>query len=244
MIKMICITFVLFFTFIQGQTTEEMIDHAINLYTTRHLTKNNLMKSYEILTDIVQKDPDNLRAHYELSRVCYLLGDEQINKEDKLRFYEEGIIQGKKAIELDKNSVWAHFWYMVNLGRSGQTRGVLNSLELVPTIKKEIELILKIDPQHTGALAAAANLYYALPKLMGGDLNKSIAYLNQALALDSNYTVLYVDMAKVYIKKKDYEKARWYLNRVLTIQKPTYEADYLLEDKPHALKLLEQIKDK
>jgi len=87
-------------------------------------------------------------------------------------------------------------------------------------------------------------LYYELPGLMGGNLNKSIEYLNRAIAIDSNYTILYVDMAKVYIKKKDYEKARWFLNKVLEINSPTYEADYILDDRPEALKLLEQIKDK
>jgi hypothetical protein len=51
-------------------------------------------------------------------------------------------------------------------------------------------------------------------------------------------------MAKVYIKKKNYEKARWYLNRALEITTPTYEADHVLDDKPEALELLEEIKDK
>jgi Tfp pilus assembly protein PilF len=68
--------------------------------------------------------------------------------------------------------------------------------------------------------------------------------LNKGIALDSNYTLLYVDMAKVYIKKKNYEKARWYLNRALEITTPTYEADHVLDDKPEALALLEEIKDK
>ncbi|MEO0096029.1 MAG: tetratricopeptide repeat protein [candidate division WOR-3 bacterium] len=232
------------FILIYAQTTDELIDQAIQLYESRHLNKDNLKNSYEILSGIVEKEPDNLRALYELSKVCYLMGDTQDKKDDKLKFYNKGIEYGKKAINIDKNSVWAHFWYMVNLGRSGQTKGVLNSLGLVPDIKKEIDIILKLDPKHTGAMDAGAMLYYELPGLMGGNLNKSLEYLNRALAIDSNYTILYVDMAKVYIKKKDYEKARWFLNKVLKIQNPTYEADYILDDKPEALKLLEQIKDK
>ena len=49
---------------------------------------------------------------------------------------------------------------------------------------------------------------------------------------------------KVYIKKKDYDKARWYLNRALEISTPTYEADHVLDDRPEALELLEEIKDR
>jgi tetratricopeptide (TPR) repeat protein len=114
----------------------------------------------------------------------------------------------------------------------------------VPTVREEIETVLEIDPEHTGALDAQAMLYYELPGLLGGNLNKSMEALNKGIALDSNYTLLYVDMAKVYIKKKNYEKARWYLNRALEITTPTYEADHVLDDKPEALALLEEIKDK
>ncbi|MEO0124227.1 MAG: tetratricopeptide repeat protein [candidate division WOR-3 bacterium] len=244
MIKKIFFAIVLYFVLINAQSTDELINQAIQLYETRHLNKDNLKNSYEMLYDIVEKEPNNLRALYELSKVCYLMGDAQDGKDNKLEFYNKGIEYGKKAIKIDKNSVWAHFWYMVNLGRSGQTKGVLNSLGIVPDIKREIDIILKLDPQHTGAMDAGAMLYYELPGLMGGDLNKSIEYLNKAIAIDSNYTILYVDMAKVYIKKKNYEKARWFLKKVLEIQNPTYEADYILDDKPEALKLLEQIKDK
>lgn len=244
MIYKICITILMGIMLIYCQTTDELIEQAIQLCKTRHLNKENLSKSYEILSSVVKNEEDNLRAHYELSMVCYLLGDATIKKEDKLKFYTEGIEYGKRAISLDKNSVWAHFWYMVNLGRNGQTKGVLNSLSLVPEIKKEIDIVLKLDPKHTGAMDAGAMLYYELPGIMGGNLNKSIEYLNKAIAIDSNYTVLYVDMAKVYIKKKDYEKARWFLNKVLEIENPTKEADYILDDKPEALKMLEKIKDK
>ncbi|MGB9720052.1 MAG: tetratricopeptide repeat protein [bacterium] len=232
------------FVFLFAQNSDIRIQEAIDLYESRHLNKDNLMKSYEILLDIVKDEPDNLRANYELSRINYLMGDNAEKKDEKLNFYTRGMEYGKRAMALDKDCAQAHFWYMVNLGRSGQTKGVLNSLSLVPEIKKEIDIVLKLDPKHTGAMDACAMLYYELPKLMGGNLNKSIEYLNQAIAIDSNYTILYVDMAKVYIKKREYEKARWYLNKVLEINNPTYVADYILDDQPEALKLLEQIKEK
>lgn len=240
----ICIIIFILFAFVSAEDVNARIEQAIELYETRHLDKDNLAKSLEILSDIVKNEPDNLRVNYELSKLYYIIGDNATNKEEKLKNYNLGMEYGKKAMALNKNSAWAHFWYMVNLGRTGQTKGVLNSLSLVPEIKKEIDIVLKLDPKHTGAMDAGAMLYYELPGLMGGNLNRSIEYLNRAFAIDSNYTILYVDMAKVYIKKKDYERARWFLNKVLEIKNPTFEADYVLEDKPEALRLLEKIKDK
>jgi len=227
-----------------GQNADSLIDHAVYLYETRHLNAANLDNGYSILEGIVKNDAKNVRAFYELSKVCYLLGDRAKEKDAKLELYYNGRDYGRKAVDLDDGSPDAHFWYMVNIGRVGQTKGVLNSLVLVPDVRKEIERVLEIDPKHIGALDAQAMLYYELPGLLGGNINKSIESLNKGIALDSNYALLYVDMGKACIKKKDYEKARWYLNRVLTIEAATYEADFVLDDKPDALRLLEEIKDK
>jgi tetratricopeptide (TPR) repeat protein len=227
-----------------AQNADSLIDHAVELYETRHLERANLGQSASILEGIIENDPKNVRALYELSKVCYLLGDEAEEKDAKLKLFYRGRDYGKSAIELDDESPDAHFWYMVNVGRVGQTKGVLNSLVLVPTVREEIETVLELDPAHIGALDARAMLYYELPGLLGGNLNKSIEALNKGIALDSNYTLLYVDMAKVYMKKKDYEQARQYLNRALEITIPTYEADHVLDDKPEALELLEEIKDR
>jgi len=231
-------------SFLGAQNTDSLIDKANELYEARHLNAENLEKSRGILQGIVDSEPNNLRAHYEFSKVYYQLGDEAETKNEKLKLYNAGKEYGKKAKKIDDNSVWAHFWYMVNLGRIGQTKGVLHSLGSVPEMKREIDKVLKIDPEHTGALDVKAMLYYELPGLLGGNLNKSVEALNKGIELDSNYALLYVDMGKVYIKKKDYEKARWYLNKVLEIENPTYEADYILGNKPDALELLKEIEGK
>jgi len=241
MLKYIFIYLVVILSFMNGDV---LIDQAVELYENRHLDAENLIKSADILKNIVDKEPDNLQAHYELAKVYYLLGDEAETKDKRIELYKKGLKYAKKAIALNDNSTWAHFWYMVNLGRVGQTKCVLNSLGLVPEIKKEIARVLEIDPRHTGALDARAALYYELPWLFGGNTNKSIESLNKAIEIDSNYTILYVDMGKVYIKKKDYEKARCYLNKVLTIENPTYKADYILDDQPDAIKLLKELEGK
>ncbi len=227
-----------------GQNVDSLIDRAVELYETRHLDAANLDKSASILEGIVKSGAKNARALYELSKVCFFLGDRAEEKDEKLDLFYKGRDYGEESIKLNEESPEAHFWYMVNVGRVGQTKGVLNSLVLVPTVREEIETVLELDPKHTGALDAQAMLYYELPGLLGGNLNKSIEALNKGIALDSNYTLLYVDMAKVYIKKKDYEKARWYLNRAVQIVTPTHEADHVLDDKPEALELLAKIKDK
>jgi len=244
MLKNFVIVLVLAGTLLFAQSSDSLIAAAIDLYETRHLNSTYLGKSAEILANLVKQEPENVRALYELAKVHYLLGDEAKTNDEKLMLYEKGKELAKNAFKIDDQAVWAHFWYVVNVGRIGQTKGVLNSLASVPEIKKELDKILKLDPQHTGALDVKAMLYYELPGLLGGNLNKSFEALNQGIAIDSNYSLLYVDMGKVLIKKKEYEQARWYLKKVLELQEPTYVADYVLDDKSDALDLLEEIKDK
>jgi tetratricopeptide (TPR) repeat protein len=229
---------------LSAQGSDSLIGEAITLYETRHIDAANLVASRDILQGIVESEPENLQALCELAKVCYLLGDEAETKDEKLDLYNHGMDYAKKAKKIDDDSAEAHFWYLVNLGRIGQTKGILHSLGSVPEFNREVDKVLKIDPDHTGALDAQAMLYYELPGILGGNLDKSIESLNRAIALDSNYTLLYVDMAKVYIKQKEYETARWYLNRALQIEKPTYVADHVLDDKPDALELLQEIEEK
>ncbi len=227
-----------------AQNADSLIDHAIELDATRHLETSNLDESRDILLQVLEREPDHLRANYELSKVYYHLGDRAETRDEKIELYTKGTEYGQEAIKIDGDSEWAHLWYVVNLGRRSQTKGIFNSLAYVPTVKHEVNKVLAIDPEHTIALDVKAMFYYELPGLLGGNVNKSIELLNEALALDSSYALLYVDMAKCYVKKKDYETARQYLQRVIALENPTYVADHILKNKPQAEQLLEEIKDK
>lgn len=223
---------------------EEDIKNADYYYEYRHKDPEYLSKSKEILKNILAKEPDNEEALWRMARTCYQYGDNAKTKKDKLSWYDKGKEYAQKLIKVNSSHPEGHFWYAVNLGRIGQTRGILKSLSLAPTIKREFEKTLKLDPKHIGAMDGLAVYYYELPAIFGGNLNKSIKYLKKAISIDPNYSLLYIDLAKVYIKKKDYKSARKYLNKVFEIKNPTHPADYYLDDKPEAKRLLEKIKEK
>ena len=235
---------ILLFGALLAQSADELVSQAVDLYETRHLDPDRLKQAYDLLDQVISGDSNNLRANFEQSHVSYLMGDAVQSKSAKLKYYDKGYAVGRKAISIDDNSADAHLWYVVNRGRQGQTRGVLNSLFMVPEIKREVNRVLVIDPENTVALDVKAMLYYELPGFAGGDLNLSESALNQAIALDSSYALLYVDMGKVQIARKNYERARWYFNRCLVVENPTYVADFVLDDKPDAERLLKEIEGK
>lgn len=231
------------FTAENPQTSGQLITEAVQLYQTRHLAPANLHKSETILKTVLEKEPDNLRANYELSRVYFIIGDIKrlTNKTESMGYYKTGAEYGKKAIAINADDPWGHVWYAVNLGRIAQVKGVLNSLSSASEVKKEIATALKLDPNNTIALDVEAVVYYELPRLFGGDQQRSIDDLTRAITIDPSFSLPYIEMGRLYVKKGKYEKAKEYLEKALAITNPTYPADYFLIDRPHAEQLLKDI---
>ncbi|MCX8015130.1 MAG: hypothetical protein N2748_03845 [candidate division WOR-3 bacterium] len=223
---------------------DSIINKAIWLFETRHINSANINISAGLLENLIKTQPHNLIAHYKLSQIYFMIGDHAKTKSEKIRYFDLGLNYAKRALAIDSNSVWAHFWYFANLGALTQQKGVFSSLVTVNEVKNEIETVLRLDSNNVWALNAQANFYYELPTILGGDADKSIAILNRALAIDSNYSMLYVSIAKAHIKKKNYAMARFYLNKLLALENPWPLADYVIDDRPTAIRLLKEIESK
>ena len=146
-------------------------------------------------------------------------------------------------MELAPKSHDAHLWYAINTGRWGQTKGVLRSLFLLPTIREEIDILFQLDPRSVRAHSLAGNVYLEVPGLFGGDRAKAEEHFKKGLALDPKFTVLRVDLARAYIAAGRYAEARRELQRVLSEPAPTIIADWTVKDQPRAKQLLESIQD-
>ena len=218
-----------------------MVKRAMDLYEHRHLNPSYIKESIELLERVLSKEPNNEEALWGLSRNYYACGDTTKDKKERLRLYEKGKEYAERLIEINEKNPEGHFWFAVNYGRIGQTKGVIRSLFMVPRIRKEFNRALELNPNHTGALDGLGVLYYTLPKIAGGDIKKSIQYLERANRIDPNYTLIYIDLAKGYMKLKEYKKAKELLNKMLSIKNPTHPADFILKDKPEALRLLRKL---
>jgi tetratricopeptide (TPR) repeat protein len=196
------------------------------------------------LTEAARNDPsvDNLVA---LAHVCFLWGDVRATTSAaKLEAYEQGREAAKRAVELAPRNVLAHFWYGTNTGRWGQTRGVVSSLFLLPAVKQEIETVLALDPSFPPAYALAGNVYYEVPAVFGGDLDRAERMFRQGLALAPRFTAMRVGLAKTLIKKGRLAEARQQLQTVLDETSPDNPADWTMKDSPRARALLASIRER
>ena len=180
-----------------------------------------------------------------LSYVSFLWGDiRATTPEEKLAAYERGREVGKRAVELAPKNHDAHLWYAINTGRWGQTKGVLRSLFLLPTVREEIDILFQLNPKSVRAHSLAGNVAIEVPALFGVDKEKAEEHFKKGLAIDPKFTVLRVDLARLYIATGRYADARQELRRVIKETAPTLIADWTVKDLPRARELLESIKDK
>jgi tetratricopeptide (TPR) repeat protein len=180
-----------------------------------------------------------------LAYVDFLWADTRATTvEAKLEGYERGRQMAERAVELAPRNAEAHLWYAINTGRWGQTKGIMRSLFLLPTVQREIETILTLDPRSVRAYSLAGNVYMEVPRLAGGDRAKAETYFKKGLEIDPRFTVLRVDLARLYIGDGRYAEARKELARVVDERAPTIVADWTVKDVPRARALLESIRDK
>ncbi|HTI55821.1 MAG TPA: tetratricopeptide repeat protein [Verrucomicrobiae bacterium] len=185
-----------------------------------------------------ESDPqvENLLA---LAQIAFLAGDiRATTTEDKLAAYEQGRQAARRAAEAAPRNPRAHFWYATNAGRWGQTKGVLRSLFLLPEVKRGMETALELDPRFPPAYVLAGTVYYEVPGLFGGDLEKSEALFRRGLEVDPRFTGLHLGLARTLIKRGRIAEARRELEAVLGEKAPANLADWTLKDAPQARALL------
>ncbi len=179
---------------------------------------------------------ENLLA---LAQACFIWGDVRAtSRAQKLAAYDRGRQAAKRVVELAPRNVLAHFWYATNTARWGQSKGVGQSLFLLPPVQEEIQIILSLDPTFTAVYALAGNVFYEVPGLFGGDLVKAEEMFRKGLELDPQFTTMRVGLGKTLLKLGRVAEAERELQAVLNEKAPRNPADWTLKDAQEARELL------
>jgi cytochrome c-type biogenesis protein CcmH/NrfG len=133
-------------------------------------------------------------------------------------------------------------WYGTNTARWGQTKGVIRSLFLLPTVRGEIQTVLDLDPKFTAVYALAGNVLYEVPAVMGGNPRKAEEMFRKGLDQDPRFTGMRVGLAKTLIKQGRMIEAGNELQAVLEEKSPRNMAEWVMKDTKAARTLLQAIK--
>jgi tetratricopeptide (TPR) repeat protein len=217
------------------------VESARPLLARYHQDRAALDRARDLLQAAAARDPvaDVLT---ELARAWFLIGEFRARTEhDKLTAYEQGREAGRRAVAAAPQSEQAHVWYALNSARWAGTRGIMRAVGVLPTLREEAAVILRLNPASVEGHTLAGGLAAELPALLGGDRARAEAHFRAALQADPRRTGARVELAKLYIATRRYTDAQRELERVLGETAPSDLPYWTLADVPLARALLESI---
>ncbi len=119
-----------------------------------------------------------------------------------------------RALALDPQSAIGFFYRGLCRGKQGESQGVWSSLKIIKPFKRDMQAAIQFDPsvEAGGPHRALGKLYMELPGLLGGNLEKSIGHLKEAVRLGPEMGDNYLFLAEAYYKAHRFAPARDVLN--------------------------------
>lgn len=210
-----------------GRPAAEAIAEADGLYAGR----TDLTKVRQALVALRQSqadDPTNYDLAWRLAKFNYYLGAHTPEGSEKEKAFHDGIAAGKLAVRLQDGKPDGHFWLGANYGGNAKL-SVLAGLADFEDIRKEMETVLKLDEgyQSGSAYMALGQLYLEAPRMLGGDSQKAVEYLEKGARLGPTNALLRWHLAAAYAELHRNDDARKQIDYLLAMKPaPGYEPEY------------------
>ena len=208
------------------QRAMENVTAADQFYRQRE-DLSKLRQGIALLRQAQISDSGNYEAAWKLAKSAYYLGAHTDNEDERDEAFRQGIEAGKVAVQLAPDKAEGHFWLGANYGGSAE-HSLVAGLSNVEDIEREMQAVLKIDEgyQSGSAYLGLGQLYLKAPKILGGDTQKAIGYLENGLKFGPNNALLRLRLAEAYEAANRYGDAR---NQIEFIMKMTPSPDYVPE---------------
>ncbi|PLV59782.1 tetratricopeptide repeat protein [Thermotoga sp. KOL6] len=148
-----------------------------------------------------------------------------VKPEEKEEIYEVARRLAEKALKLDPSNGRASYIAGAAIGRLAQYKGIIKSLFMLGDfdgyIKKAIKLLNEEEEEgrlyKTFAYIAMGMRYRDVPWPLY-NYKKSEEFFEKALQLTPNYSNIYLEMGYLYLKMKDYERAKEMFQKVISME--------------------------
>jgi len=124
--------------------------------------------------DLLNQHLPSVATANEQAEIYWRLSRDTLHKADDMRsqgaasdvvlaMYKQGEGYADRAIELDPSSAKGYYWKASNIGRWGQTRGILSSLFQADPMRKLLVQSATLDPSQGDAWFVLGQLYEQVP---------------------------------------------------------------------------------
>jgi hypothetical protein len=225
-----------------AKAAAEKISEADKLYSERD-DLGKVRQAVALLRQARIEDYGSFDAAWKLARADYYLGEHTTDQHERDNAFREGEEAGKAAVKLHDGKPEGHFWLGANYGGSAQN-STLAGLSNIDDIQKEMDTVIKLDEgfQAGSAYMVLGQLYLEAPRILGGDQQKAIRYLEKGLRFGESNALLRLRLAQAYHAGGRDGDARKQIETIMSMKiEPEYQTEYKLAVEK-ARKLQEQLK--
>jgi tetratricopeptide (TPR) repeat protein len=132
---------------------------------------------------------ERAEIYWRLSRAVMNLTEDRLEEgmstSEGLSGYEDGEAYADRAIEADPDNHWGYFWKSANIGKWGQTKGILNALFKAGDMKNTLENALDAFPEHPDSYYVLGQLYEQVPgfPVSFGNMDAAVSYARLSVDL-------------------------------------------------------------
>lgn len=208
------------------KSTSERIAEAETLYSKRK-DLSNVRSGITLLRQARVADYASYEVAWKLAKFEYYLGSHATDDGEQEEAFREGINAGKTAVQLQADKADGHFWLGANYGGNAEM-SVLAGLSDFQDIRGEMERVIEIDKRYESgsSFMALGKLYLKAPRMLGGDSQKAVEYLEKGLPFGNDNAQLRLNLAEAYHATNRDQEARKQIDYIL---KMTPDPNYLPE---------------
>jgi len=206
--------------------------------------KSQLQTEYQEIASQIEKvlasNPNQYPWQWRQARTQYSLAKKA--GESKSDYYDLCILHSSRAIDLQPDSAVSYFYRGLCRGKQGEMKGVWASLGMIEPFKEDMTKAIELGPKvnHAGPHRALGKLYLELPFFLGGDSDKAVFHLKEAVRLAPDYAENHLGLAQILVKKNNSTQARESLHKLIQLTDNTLD-EKLLSLRKEGIELLENL---
>ena len=206
--------------------------------------KSQLQTGYQEIASQIEKilagNPNQYQWQWRQARTQYSLAKKA--GESKSDYYDLCILHSSRAIDLQPDSAVSYFYRGLCRGKQGEMKGVWASLGMIEPFKEDMTKAVELGPKvnHAGPHRALGKLYLELPFFLGGDSDKAVFHLKEAVRLAPDYAENHLGLAQILVKKNNSTQARESLHKLIQLTDNTQD-EKLLSLRTEGMELLENL---
>ncbi len=220
-----------FFATLTGKTSIAFSDKTgIDHEYQQARTLAEFEKIAEQIQKILEKETLQPEWEWRLARSHYSIAKKSASDNIKSHHYIQCVDRSSRALKMQQDSAISYFFRALCRGKQGEMKGIWASLEIIQPFEADMKKAMQLDPgiEHGGPPRALGNLYFELPFFLGGSLDRSITYFEEAVRLAPDFAENYLGLAKSYYARNNFDLAQKSLLTLMRLTDNIVDDDDLL----------------